>query len=282
LLCLDHNALVQCAQKLPLLPQGAARLAHLVAQAEPDLSAIVEVIERDPMMTIKLLRVANSVLGSSRYVIGTVREAVIRLGTGTVSGFAIGACVRPVMSRTIPGYNLSGTDFWTHSLAVAFASDALRQFARPATSPLAFTAGLLHDFGKLVLGSFLRPEVLAWLDRAMAEGKQAPFQAEAQILSLHHGEVGGVIAQHWGLPNSIVQGIIYHHDPDASPENICWVTYLANSIAHGLTPGTEGEGSAPPADLEQALERLGLSQDNFVKVGPIVRAQLKAVSGQYA
>jgi len=285
LLTLDHDALVQSAYKLPPLPQTAARLAALVSRDDTELGEIVEVIELDPPLTLKLLRVANSVFGASRYPVGTVRDAVLRLGTGTVSGFAVASCVKSLLGKTIPGYNLPVSEFWNHALAAAFAAEIIIKFSKVSVSPLAFTAGLLHDIGKLVLGNFLSQEALTWISRAIQEGKQTAFQAETEILSLHHGEVGGVIAQHWGLPDCLVKGIIYHHNPDECGETICYATSLANLVAHRLTAEHQAASAEPENnvahDTAHDLERLGLAQQNFTELCVAVHDRVKMVSGQW-
>ncbi|HLN26721.1 MAG TPA: HDOD domain-containing protein [Gemmataceae bacterium] len=283
-LSVDHDLLVRSAYQLPPLPQSAARLAHLLTTDDSDIREIISVIEYDPTLTMKLLRVANSAIGGSRHRIGTVREALIRLGTGTVVGFVVASSVRPLLGKRIPGYNIPETEFWKHSLAAAFAAEAIQAHSANWTGRLAFTAALLHDIGKLVLGQFLTPELLAWLERAVTDGKQAAFQAEAEILSLHHGEAGGVIAQHWGLPDSIVRGIAHHHDPENGEDGICYVTYLANVVAHRLEsdPREERPGSQPTvlAKVDPALEWLGLAEESLRSVSDEVQKGLQALSSQ--
>lgn len=284
ILIIDHDSVVKCAHRLPPLPQSATRLAILLASQEPDLREIARVIEYDPTLTMKILRVANSALGSARRRIGTVPEALIRLGTGTVAGFAMGACVRPLLGTRIPGYNFSESEFWQHSLAAALAAESIQAHSSQWTGMLSFTAALLHDIGKLVLGQFLNTELSGWLERAVSEGNQTAFQAEKEILSLHHGEAGGIIAQHWGLPDCIVQGIVYHHSPEECTEGICSVTFLANLVAHALGTEQSAEAFTTAArvteDFGFALARLGLAEQDLVKVFADTRKGLQAVSGQ--
>ncbi len=284
LLAIDHSALVQRAYGLPPLPQSAARLAHLLSTDESDLAEIIRVIEYDPTLTIRLLRIANSALFGARHRIGTVRESLIRLGTGTVAGFVVGSCVRPMLGKMIPGYNIPEREFWRHSLASAFAAEALQARCR-AGGQLAFTAALLHDIGKLVLGPFLNAELTAWLQRAVTEGQQSPFQAESEILSVHHGEAGGIVAQHWMLPEILVKGIIHHHTPDQGGEGICYVTYLADVVAHRIAAGQTSDGRSPlltwdDSAVDQALEWLHMSAKDLDAVGLNARKGLQAVSDQ--
>jgi putative nucleotidyltransferase with HDIG domain len=281
-LSLDHEDLVQSAYRLPPLPQSATRLTSLLAEDVPDSEEIVKVIEFDSTLTLKMLRVANSAIGGSRHRIGTVRQALIRMGPGIVAGFVVGSCVRPLTGKQIPGYNIPEAEFWRHSLAAAFAAAALQRYCNKAVGPLAFTAALLHDIGKLVLGQYLNAEMLSWLDRAVKEGKQEAYEAEAEILSLHHGDVGGIIAQHWGLPESLMKALIYHHQPQDGAEAICYLTFLANRVAHRLEPKRKTAERSPesPAtdEVGPALEWLGLTEQNLVNVGETVLAQLGAAS----
>lgn len=277
-LMIDHRQLLQSAGKLPPLPQSAMRLANLLADEDPNLQEIIQVIERDPALTMKLLRVANSAFGASRLEIGTVQKAVLRLGSGTVAGFVIGSSVRTLIGATIPGYNIAEADFWSHSLMTAFAADSIQTHAVKWKNSLAFTAALLHDIGKLVLGAYLDSETLMWLKRAIVEGKQAAYEAETTMLSLHHGEVGGIVAQHWGLPDVLVKGIVYHHDPEHGDDGICYATYLANLIAHQVEADAKTPQDMPP--VGEALDALGLAESKLNDIGNDVRKKLKAMSGQ--
>jgi HD-like signal output (HDOD) protein len=144
---------------------------------------------------------------------------------------------------------------------------------------------LLHDIGKLVLGNFLSQEMLGWLESASRNGGVAAYRAEAEILSLHHGEVGGIVAQHWQLPEEIVYGINYHHGPDEIDHPIAYAVYLANLIAHGWESEEEQENAAAsmgPSDMiALSLERLGISEATYLGFGPIVRARLKLALAGY-
>lgn len=282
MILIEHAAVVQCAYRLPPLPQSAVRLAQLVSADDPDLGEIAKVIEFDATLTMKLLGVANSAVGGARHQVGTVREALLRLGAGTVAGFVIGTTVRSLVGKRIPGYNLPESDFWTHSLAAAFAAESIQVRSSKWTGRLAFTAALLHDIGKLVLGQFLNAELAGWLEQAVRDGRQSGFAAENEILSLNHADTGGIIAQHWGLPDCLVKGIVYHHDPTAGADEICHATYLANLIAHQLE--SEDQAGKPSEfaadDVGSSLMLLGLTEKDLVRVRADARKGLLSVSGQ--
>ena len=282
---LDQDEVIRSAYELPALPQSTVRLASIVANDEVNLADVVRVIECDPALTMKLLRVANSVYSSSSRPIGEVKDAVIRLGSGAVLGLAIGSCVQPNIAKTIPGYNLSGRSFWSHSLAAAMTADILRSFTRKRLSSLAFTAALLHDIGKVVLGHFLNEETLTYLTQAQLNGKLPAYAAEAEILSIQHAEVGALVAQHWGLPEPIVLGIGFHHTPESCANDLVYVTHFANAVAHRVTASddqTDAEKLAmEQVDLTEDLKRLGLREESTVKIVSLVQERLAAVSAEF-
>ena len=282
---IDPDAVIRSAFEMPALPQSTVRLASIVANDEMELTDVVQVIECDPALTLKLLRVANSVFSSSSRQIGTVKDAVIRLGTGAILGLAIGSCVQPSIAKVIPGYQCSGADFWKHSLAAALSTESLRAFSKQRISPLAFTAAPLHDIGKIVLGNFLDEETLNLLKCAGKQGRLAQFRAESEILSLHHGEVGGVVAQHWGLPETVVKGIAFHHSPELCDDPIGHVTHFANFVAHTNAPVIPPEGAEAvveePIDICLDLLRFGLTDEAVSRILQSTRERLAVITSAY-
>ena len=283
---IDPEIVIRSAFEMPPLPQSAVRLAGIIANDEIELGEVVQVIECDPALTLKLLRVANSVYSSSSRPIGTVKDAVIRLGTGAILGLAVGACVQPNIHKVIPGYNILRSDFWRHSLAAAMATESLRSFSKQRISPLAFTSALLHDIGKIVLGHYLDTETLDLLERASRDSHLAVYQAESEILSLHHGEVGGVVAQHWGLPETIVKGIAFHHEPENCDDAIGIVTHFANYVAHQVAPmtvfGHTEVAPHEPEDVSSDMKHFGLTDVHTSKIFLAVKDRLAAIAADYA
>ena len=262
---LDHSTLVRNAYQLQPLPPTLARLSALMTEEMPCLDEMTEIISFDPVITAKLLRVANSSFSAPCRAVTQVKEAVVRLGPGIVFSLAIGSCARPLMEQTVPGYGLYAGELWRHSVMAALAAEASRRFCHVAIPIASFTAALLHDLGKLVLGQSLTSENRTLLRRAVEEGGIEPFEAEVEVLSVHHGEVGGVIAQHWQLPESIIQGITCHHDPDKTEETIGFVTHLADMVARTVSAGTTPL-VADNRRIAGTCEFLGLTNKDFERL----------------
>ncbi|MCZ7527204.1 MAG: HDOD domain-containing protein [Acidimicrobiia bacterium] len=167
---IDLDALAHAASSLDPLPASLSRLAGAVSRDIPDVDEITEVVGFDEALTATLLRAANSSWSASREPITTVRAAVVRLGSGTVLSMALGGNVRARMHQALPEFGLEEGDLWRHSVAVALAAELMPRFVRVALPAEVVTAGLLHDFGKLLMARFLDDGTLSLLERARAEG----------------------------------------------------------------------------------------------------------------
>lgn len=276
---INLSELIQRAGELRPLPASTLRLVGMVGDPNCDLAELTELIEYDPVLTMKMLRAANSVVSASASPVGNVREAVQRMGIAQVMAFAVATGAKPFFQGNIPGYGLGEGALWRHSVAAAVAVETL-QACGVAVPPDAFTAALLHDVGKLVMGRFLSPEILGFIQRARAADQLTQIEAESQLLSVHHGELGGLIAQHWLLPSAVVSGITWHHNPGGGGDLICDLTYMANVLAKQIESGLDGQQFNLQVDPGVA-DRLGLAQDKLDAFGPRAAMRYAEVCHRY-
>ena len=272
----NMEELVKKARELKPLPASAVRLASLTSSMDTDLAEISDIIVHDQALTMRLLRAANSAASGSAMVITDAQDAVFRLGTARVLALTIAANVNTLLKRDDPALRLSESKLWSHSIAAAAAAESLPEFVSISLPPESFTSALLHDIGKLVMGRFLTPQDLEAIQKAQTDDGIDSLQAEKKVLGGHHGELGGIIAQHWKLPESISRGIIYHHTPKEGADPICDAVYLSNIIAKHI----EDELAPPTPDLE-ALERLGLTEQQLEKLTDIAKNRFKVVHARY-
>ena len=273
---MDLDALIEQANNLAPLPLSAARLASLVVDPDSHLASLTEVISLDLSLTVWVLRAANSARLAARSPITNVNDAVIRLGRGTILSIVVGAAARKHLQQPVPEYGLGENALWEHSVAAALVAETIERTCKVSVPPEAFAAALLHDIGKLVLGRFLDERTLELLNEAQEHGHLNPLEAEREILKVNHAELGGLVAQKWGLPDSIVKGITYHHQPEESDERICDVVCVSNDIAVAT-----GLVSLPvprwPEDHSGAFKRMGLDNDAEVRVADAVKTRFKQV-----
>ncbi len=278
---IDLDELAQAASELDPLPVSATRLLSVAIRDDVGISDIVEVVEYDQALTGRLLRMANSSWSASSRPITNVRDAVVRLGTSSVLSLALGSNVRGRMSTSVPAYGLDEGELWRHSVAAALATELMPRHCSMVLPSETTSAALLHDVGKLLMSRYLDPGVLEQLHAARFASARDPMQAEREILGVHYAELGALIVQTWGLPESMVHAICYHHEPEMWPEPICYAVNLADGIAQIVGAG---EGSGQHQDVESfvhSIEALGMRSEAFESIVQLTRENLTAVIDRY-
>lgn len=253
--------IIEGANRLEPLSASVARLVELVGDVDADLRDIVEVISFDPMLTAAMLRAANSVTSASVRPVTTVHDAVIRMGTGTVLALAMSASVSGRLRAPLPGYDMVEGEMWRHSVTAALAAETLAGWSRLAVPGGAPAAALLHDIGKLVLAQTVSPHMLQLIQRTAATEGRTLTDVETTVLGINHGQVGGLVALHWKLPDAIVEAIINHHTARSHTGPIAHVVYLAQAAASDLNPPpTTDDPTAmrPPRDPVDPVPMIAL------------------------
>lgn len=277
---IDLDRLIRQANHLEPLPATTTRLASLAADPDAGIRELVDIVSFDQALTARLLRFANSAAVGSREPVASVQTAIQRLGTGTVLTVAMGAAVRGPLTAAVPQYGLAEGELWRHSIASAMAIEALVRVARVSAPSAAFTAALLHDVGKLVLARFLDAEVLRVLHAARTEGGLSPLEAEVDVLSVHHAELGGLIAQHWKLPDAIVQGISKHHTADGNDDDVARLVRLADLIAHHQHPISDA--AVTEAELDAAAAPFRINSTTLQRVEQTIADDFDGRLARYA
>lgn len=272
----ELDQLILQARRMEPLPASAVRLAALVQSPDANLEEVNEVVAYDQALTLALLRAANSVVDGAEHVITQVHEAVFRLGAARVLSLVLAAGTRKMLVHDASAYGFCEGALWRHSVAATTAAETLAEFARVTLPPETLAAALLHDVGKLVMSRYLTPKDLELIARARQEGGLDPLAAEAEILGVHHGELGGIVAQHWNLPDSIVQGIIYHHNPTQGRDLICYAVYLANQVARRI----EDLPETTPTDAT-VWESLGIAESEMERLCATARDHFDVVCARY-
>jgi putative nucleotidyltransferase with HDIG domain len=259
---IDIPSLIKMADELQPLPGSVVKLITLLSGGENDVDEITRVIRFDPTLTVRLLRMANSAFSGASVTITTVHEAVSRLGTQRVLSLAVAAHTRPLLRVQVTAYGYREGELWRHSVLAMLAAESAPRVCKVPVPGASSTAALLHDIGKLVMAHFLDPEILELLGRAQNEGGLGPMEAETQILQVHHGELGGLIARHWKLPDSIVNGITFHHNPEFGGDPVCDVVHVANVVAKHAQAKLLGKEVSATVNPD-AAERLGIPEKDL-------------------
>jgi putative nucleotidyltransferase with HDIG domain len=273
---IDRDELVRRSYELRPLSPTVVRLATLVADIDADIGEITAVVAHDPALAGALLRFANSARYGSKEQVGTVRDAVIRIGSGTVLQVAMKASIKKLAEQPLLAYGLTEGAFWRHCCAASAAAELIRRRCRTREVPReAATAALLHDIGKLLLAQLLTPDVLGRLppERDAWSGPEGAA-VERDVLGVCHAEVGGLIAQHWRLPDSIHMAITQHHSPEAGRPVLAELLAVADAVA---LRAFAHPGHRVPASDGELFASFGLSEKSVQEeVVPWVREDLAA------
>lgn len=249
-------------ENFPSMPAAGSKLLSLLEEQEVSVGEVENIMRYDPGLTANVLRLANSAYFGIPARIGSVKQAIVLLGTNRLIQLVIASCVGAVMNKSIPGYNMPPGNLWRHSIAVSIAAEALVKDKKNIDSEDFFTAALLHDVGKLVLGSFVKEDLTA-IESITSKG--IPFvEAENMILGTDHGEIGAKILAHWAFPEDVVKAVRYHHDPEATEASSMQidVVHLSNLLCQ--THSTAPDSAGRPVELSAAvIDRLGIEISQF-------------------
>ena len=197
---------------IPAIPTAATRVIGLLQDPEVDINDVMEAIEYDPGLTSNVLRLANSAYFAGPRTIDSLRDAIVLLGMSRVFQLVITSAIIPIARQEVRGYDLPPGKLLEHCIAVAIACEELAGELNLKPPVSTFTAGLLHDVGKIVLSTFLEVDVAPIIEIAFRDGVSFE-KAEAAVLGIDHAEVGAALLETWKLPSGIVEVVRYHHQP---------------------------------------------------------------------
>lgn len=246
----------------PSMPAAGSRLLSLLEEQEVSIGEVEDILRYDPGLTANVLKLANSAYFGIPSRIGSVKQAIILLGTNRLIQLVTASCVGAVMKKAVPGYNIPPGDLWRHSIAVSIAAEALVKDKKNVDSEDFFTPALLHDVGKLILGNFVNEDLTA-IESITCKG--IPFViAENMILGTDHTEIGAKILSRWSFPEDVVHAVQYHHDPEAAETSSMKidVVHLSNLLCqtNSNTPDSAGNSVELSAEV---IDRLGIQLSQF-------------------
>jgi HD-like signal output (HDOD) protein len=249
----------------------------LTVLRDPACSAsdLVQVLERDPGISSKALKAANSAFFGTPQSITSLKAAIVRLGNHNVSRIALSTSLGASGSP-------QWADFWKHSIGVAMLSRHIGKFTGASTAQEEeelFSMGLLHDLGVLIelgSGEFTRVEqtlragsmTIPQAGTTNAETGMTLSEAENMVFGFDHGRLGRVVAELWNFPGDLVDAIAHHHQPEASKDfyRKVSIVHLANLVCHGFQIANL-PGEAPPPTQEAYLQDLNLPLEQLVLFG---------------
>ncbi|MBN1307198.1 MAG: HDOD domain-containing protein [Chitinispirillaceae bacterium] len=265
-------------QQLPTLPEIVIRIQKLIMSEEGNATLLARIIEQDPALAAKILKVANSSFYcATSGKISSITLAITRIGFNEVGHIAL--AVNFVRHFSHKSNVLDYKGFWAHALTAAYLccyiaeNNAGGRFSKQDRHIL-FLAGLLHDVGILLYDQFFHEQFEHIIERAVKNETSFLVAEKQAVPSEMHGVMGGELLGLWKIDLPIVAAVRFHHAPDRAPENyrfICCAAYLAEYYLCNTVLGSfEGSMEAGPID---ALAELNITHEMIINM--LQRAQLE-------
>jgi HD-like signal output (HDOD) protein len=204
---------LKCLDRLPKLSPMMTQLLAQLSRRDCEILDLAQTVERDPLLSGQILRLANSAIFGRLRPVASVRHAIAMVGIGAMRKFVLASSIANLFSRTKVAANFSIRRFNVHSVATATLVELLSEEVPFESGEDAFLAGLLHDIGKLLIAVSLPQryeEILALL--AVTGGTL--IEAERQVIGIDHAELSGLAVSRWGLSEGIQWAACYHHEPE--------------------------------------------------------------------
>ncbi|GJM44300.1 MAG: hypothetical protein DHS20C21_11420 [Gemmatimonadota bacterium] len=245
---------------LPTLPHVVSQILEKTRDADTSLDEVVNLIATDQALVSTILKLVNSAFYGFSRRITTLKQSITLLGFRSVRNIVVNAGVVGIFRKRTFN-NQYRFRLWDHSVACAVAARALAKHSGYKAKEEAFTAGLLHDIGKVVIDQYAPKDSAAIMKRV--DSGMAPREAEVEVLGVDHTKIGAWIAERWHLPKTLCWVIEHHHEPNADevPGDRDLVRLVA--AANGLCRIKKFEDSV---ETETALEDYVASEANYLQI----------------
>lgn len=275
---MNHIVLGDMLRRIHNLPSLSTVVMELLASINQDdvhVGTLAQTIAQDQALTAKTLRLANSSFYGMTRQITTIQDAIAILGFRTVRSVATTAALIGTFADG-PYTRFSLAPFWRHSIAAAVCARELAPYLN-IDPEHAYTAGLLHDIGRLALATQFAPQYEATM-AYRTEHDCHLLEAERAVLGVDHAQVGHALTQHWKFPQAMQQALAEHHAPNSlAVSALTLVLMAADAIAHALDLSLDADDLVAPVPAG-LWQRFGLGETTLQLVFENTEAQFAGAS----
>ena len=268
-----YRRVIESISSLPSLPAIVTKLIQVVNSPDTSAEDAVKLIEKDPGLTSKFIRLANSAFYGMPRSVSSVSSAVVILGFNVIRSVVLSTSVMRIFADS-EKQAINKEAFWKHSVATALAAKEIVRHLmnyKLFDPESAFCAGILHDISKLIFNEYVNGDYTE--TSLYARKNNIPLiDAETLVLGVNHAEIGRILADKWALPLDLESAIVFHHEPARSDSlhELVTTVHLANVFTHQLGVGL-WENEVAPAEWDQARAVLRIGPTEFERIMSALR-----------
>jgi len=252
--------------RLRPIPQVALKISRMLNSDNYGMKEIAKEIRNDQIISAKVIQLCNSAFMGLKSKISSVDQAIVLLGEKALVKIVLQSSMELFYQDIEKGYSLTKGGLYYHAIATATAAEQIAKLTKKAEPDIAYTAGLLHDIGKIVLDQFIAQVFPTFFDRIFNE-KEDLLAVEENLLGIDHTAAGKRLAELWKLPENFQQTILNHHNPEnviESSEQV-HIVYFADLIISRFHTGIEID-RLNTNNFKNRLDVLGLKSDGFLNL----------------
>lgn len=258
---------------------GIIRIINDPRSSAKDLKELIEI---DPPLTAKVLRLANSAYYAPRRRIGEIDQAIIIIGFDAVKELALSQKVCEIFNKDIRVSGYSRAELWKHSIAVALLGKMIYRKELGERGENAYAAGVLHDIGIIVEDQFFQDDFKSILRRTLIQERNLPL-VERKAQSYDHADIGRVIARDWKFPREMSTAIGFHHMPNRARgrfTQMASVLYIAECVAAQCEIGYADERFTDEKLFQACVRRLNLNAYALDLIAAEMKRELTRMQSQ--
>jgi len=270
------KTILAAVDNLPPMPDILHKARAIIANPNSSFKDLEKLIINDQAFAVKILKIANSSYYGRVKKVSSIQDATVTIGMNNLSELITIASASSLFKKALLGYELQAQALWRHSIGVAFGAKIIAGRKYPALANDAYSAGLIHDVGKLILDEYVYERKEAFQE-FMYDGQETFLEAEKEILGFEHAEIAAKVCKKWNFPKSITVAIRYHHQPSRLMSNkLAHIVHVADQITESTGMDIDG------ITLEisgNSLERVGVHLDEIAQLMDEITEYVDQVGG---
>ncbi len=253
-------------QKVKPIPQISLKIIQLINSNSYSMKEIAAEVRKDQIISAKVINISNSALYSPKKRIDSIDQALVMLGEKAIMQIIVSASLDQFFQVPSNGYSVGKGGLSHHAIGTALVTEKLSEFTNKGSPDITYTAGLLHDIGKVVLDQYVAAAAPQFYERVYSE-KMDLVHVEREVLGIDHNVVGDRLSELWELPENLREAIAYHHQPEKAEVDpaLAHQVYLADLLMSRFHVGKMMD-RIDTEKFTSRLNALGIDYKNFYKL----------------